>query len=92
MQCRTGYSYFGDYYRSAVPSENISYPCEEEIQTWKYIIDTCSQYENHYQILCNVSSSIYMLDILGTKQDIAILSKFLEKTDIFTKNRIGLLR
>jgi len=33
-----------------------------------------------------------MPDILETKQGIAILSKFLEKSDIFTKNRIGLLR
>jgi len=34
-------------------------------------------------------SSIYILDILGTKQDIAALSKFLEKLDIFTKNGTG---
>jgi len=92
MQCRTGYSYFRDYYQSAVPSENISYPCGEKIQTWKHIIDTCPQYENHYQILCNISSSLYMLDILGTKQNIATLSKFLKRTNAFTKNRIGLLR
>jgi len=68
------------------------YPCEEEIQTWKYIIDICFQYKNHCQILHNISSSIYMPDILGTKQDIAALSKFLERIGIFTKNRIDLSR
>jgi len=93
MQCRTDHSYFGDYYQSAVPSENIFCSCREEIQIWKHIIDICPQYENHHQILYNVSSSIYMPDILGTKQSIAVLSKFLlERTDIFTKNRTDLSR
>jgi len=92
MQCRIGHSYFRDYYQSTVPSESISCPCGEEIQTWKHIIDTCPQYENHCQILHNVSSSIYMLDILGTKQGIAALSKFLKRTGAFTKNGTGLHR
>jgi len=34
----------------------------------------------------NVSSSIYIPDILETKQGIATLSKFLERTGAFTKN------
>ena len=33
-----------------------------------------------------------MPDILGTKQDIAALSKFLERTGEFTKNGTGLPR
>jgi len=33
-----------------------------------------------------------MPDILGTKQGIATLSKFLERTGAFTKNGTGLLR
>ena len=33
-----------------------------------------------------------MLDILGTKQSIAILSKFLERIDAFTKNGTDLSR
>jgi len=33
-----------------------------------------------------------MPDILGTKQGIAILSKFLEKSSVFTKSGIGLPR
>jgi len=86
MQYRTSHGYFGDYYQFAVPSESISCPCGEEIQTQKHIIDTYPQYENHCQILHNVSSSIYMPDILGTKQDIAALSKFLKRTSTFTKN------
>ena len=52
----------------------------------------CPQYENHCQILCNVSNFIYMPDILGTKQGIAVLSKFLERLGAFTKNGIGLPR
>ena len=92
VQCRTGYSYFGDYYQFAVSLENIFCPCREEIQTWKHIINICPQYENHCQILCNVSSSVYMPDILGTKQGIASLSKFLKRTGAFTKNKTGLLR
>jgi len=92
IQCRTGHSYFGDYYQSAIPSESISCPCGEEIQTWKHIIDTCPQYENHCQILCNVSSFVYMPDILRTKQGIAPLSKFLKRTGAFTKNGTSLPR
>jgi len=67
IQCRIGHGYFGDYYQSAVPSESISCPYGEEIQTHKHIISMCPQYENHCQILHNVSNSIYMSDILGTK-------------------------
>ena len=89
IQCRTSHSYFKDYYWFPVSSESISCPCEEEIQTCKHIIDICPQYENHCQILHNVSSSIYILDILRTKQGIAVLSKFLERSDTFTKNGIG---
>ena len=33
-----------------------------------------------------------MPDILGTKQDMATLSKFLKRSDIFTKNKIDLPR
>jgi len=92
MQCRTDHSYFGDYYQSAVPSETIFCSSREEIRTWKHIIDIYPQYENHHQILYNVSSSIYILDILGTKQSIAVLSKFLERIDVFTKNGTDLSR
>ena len=92
MQYRTDHSYFRDYYWSAVPSESISCPCGEEIQTQKHIINTCPQYENHCQILHNVSSFIYMPDILGTKQGIAAISKFLERWGAFTKNGTGLPR
>ena len=56
------------------------------------LTDTCPQYENHCQILCNVSNSIYMPDIFGTKQGITALSKFLERSGAFTKNGIGLPR
>ncbi len=58
----------------------------------KHIINICPQYKNHHQILHNVSNSIYIPDIFGTKQGIATLSKFLEKSDVFTKNRTGLPR
>ena len=33
-----------------------------------------------------------MPDILGTKQNIAALSKFLKRSDIFTKSGTGLFR
>jgi len=92
IQCRTGHGYFGDYYQSTVASESISCPCGEEIQTHKHIINMCSQYENYCQILCNVSSSIYIPDILGTKQGIAALSKFLKRSGAFTKSGTGLPR
>ena len=52
----------------------------------------CLQYENHCQTLYNVSNFIYMPDIIGTKQDIAALSKFLERSGAFTKSRTGLPR
>ena len=36
-----------------------------------------------------ISQALYIPDIFGTKQDIASLSKFLERSGIFTKNGIG---
>jgi len=92
IECRIGHGYFRDYYQSAVPSESISCSCGEEIQTRKHIIDMYPQYENHCQILCNVSNSIYIPDILGTKQGIATLSKFLKRSGAFTKSGTDLPR
>ena len=48
------------------------------------------QYKNYHQILYNISSFIYIPDILGTKQGIAALSKFLKRLGVFTKSRTGL--
>ena len=52
--------------------------------------NTCLQYKNHHQILYNISSCLYILHILKTKQGIAALSKFLKRLNIFIKNETSL--
>ncbi|KAJ6508112.1 hypothetical protein DFH09DRAFT_817837, partial [Mycena vulgaris] len=43
------------------------------------------RYDDHRDLLRAVSPTIHLLDILGTKDGIAALAKFIEKPGVFTK-------
>ncbi|KAJ6546137.1 hypothetical protein B0H10DRAFT_2131789 [Mycena sp. CBHHK59/15] len=45
----------------------------------------CPQYEDHRHLLKDVSRDISLPEILGTKDGIAALAKFLEESGAFTK-------
>ncbi|KAK0212341.1 hypothetical protein DFS33DRAFT_1247902, partial [Desarmillaria ectypa] len=84
--CRTGHGYIGEYYAQFVPSENVDCPCGELFQTREHIIHECPLYEMQRGILRNVSRTLYLPDILGTKEGIAALGEFIENSGAFTRS------
>ncbi|PBK71072.1 hypothetical protein ARMSODRAFT_883989, partial [Armillaria solidipes] len=51
----------------------------------EHIIRECPRYETERGTLRKVSRSLYLPDILGTKDEIAALSEFIERTGQFTR-------
>ncbi|KAF7330237.1 RnaseH domain transposon factor [Mycena venus] len=84
-QCRIGHCFSGEYYSRFVPSENVNCPCGEEFQTREHILRVCPRYEDQRHILRSVSRDISLPEILGTKDGITALAKFLEESGAFTK-------
>ncbi|KAJ6527368.1 hypothetical protein B0H10DRAFT_2155546 [Mycena sp. CBHHK59/15] len=74
-----------EYYSRFVPSENVNCPCGEAHQTREHILRVCPRYEDHRHLLRDVSRDISLPEILGTKDGIAALAKFLEESGAFTK-------
>ena len=88
IQCRTGHSYTGDFRRSFLPQsqEPITCPCDNEtIETREHILRECSRFSQHCDILKEVSRTVALPEILGTKEGISALSNFLKKTTAFTR-------
>jgi hypothetical protein len=84
-QVRTGHSFYGEYYSSFVPSENVDCPCGYPLQTRLHLIAECPKYEPYRDTLREVSQDIALPEILGTKEGILALAKFLTKSGAFTK-------
>ncbi|KAF9442242.1 hypothetical protein P691DRAFT_635349, partial [Macrolepiota fuliginosa MF-IS2] len=64
FQCHAGHNYFGDFYRSHMPSETVSCPCREDPQTRGHILCVCPTYEKHRQILRDISDALCPPDFL----------------------------
>ena len=86
LQCRTGHGYIGEYYQKFVPSADPTCPCGETTQTREHIIQYCPIYERFRTILHQASQTLYLPDLLGTKEGIQAMASFLEKSGAFTKN------
>ena len=86
LQCRTGHGYMGEYYQRFVSSANPACPCGETTQTQEHIIQSCPTYEGYRTILRQASQTLYLPDLLGTKDGIQATASFLEKSGAFTKN------
>ena len=52
----------------------------------KHIIQSCPTYEEYRTILRQASQTLYLPDLLGTKDGIQAMASFLEKSGAFTKN------
>jgi len=76
----------GEYYQRFVLSANLACLCGETTQTREHIIQSCPTYEEHCTILCQASQTLYLPDLLGTKDGIQAMASFLEKSGAFTKN------
>ncbi|KAJ6514970.1 hypothetical protein C8R47DRAFT_1206326 [Mycena vitilis] len=50
-----------------------------------HILQECPRYDDHRDILRKASATIHLPDILGTKEGIAALADFIEKSGAFTK-------
>ena len=80
------YKNMGEYYKGFVPSANPACPCGETTQTREHIIQSCPTYEEYRTILRQASQTLYLPDLLGTKDGIQAMASFLEKSGAFTKN------
>jgi hypothetical protein len=76
----------GEFYSRFVPSESVSYPCGEPLQTHNYIIRDCLLYEHHHPLLWKVSRTLYIPDILEKREGILALAEFLEKSNVLIEN------
>ena len=87
IQCRTNHNYTGEYRRRFLPLEEFACPCGEEIQTREHIIVHCNLLHDHKRHdLRKISQYLWLPDILGTKEGIAALIKFLHDTPAFTRD------
>lgn len=85
VQTRTGHGAFGEYYRRFHIEETQSCPCGETLQTREHIITECNRYDDERKILEKVSEGVTLRDVLGTKEGVEALAKFLDKSGAFTK-------
>ena len=85
IQCRTGHRYTGEFYSRFVPDENIDCPCGERLQTQEHIIRDCPRYEEHRDTLREVSATLSLLVLLGTKKGLEAFATFLGRSGAFTE-------
>lgn len=77
-------SYYGAYYATFVPDENVECPCGEPLQSRDHIIRSCTRYHPHRHELEGLARGTSFSEVLGTTKGIAALAKFLRKSGTFT--------
>lgn len=85
LQCRTGHAFMGEYYQRFVPTEPVGCPCGIALQTRQHILLHCPRYDAHRYLLRHDHRLMTVADIVGTREGIAALSKFIVATGAFTK-------
>ncbi|KNZ72136.1 hypothetical protein J132_04417 [Termitomyces sp. J132] len=84
-QCRTKHGFIGEYYARFVPNKRTDCPCGEHLQTRDHIIQDCRRYETHREILREADENLDIGNLLGSKEGLRAMAKFLEKSGAFTK-------
>ncbi|KNZ82139.1 RNA-directed DNA polymerase from mobile element jockey [Termitomyces sp. J132] len=84
-QCRTKHAFLGEYYAKFLPNENIGCTCSERYQTREHVIQNCLEYEEQREILREANEQMELGTLLGTKDGLEAMTKFLGKTGAFTK-------
>lgn len=84
-QCRTRYTFIGEYYARHVPTEDPSCPCGAKLQTRRHILLHCPRYEAYRPIPREASPGLVITDILGTTIGIQALAHFIKQSGAFTK-------
>lgn len=83
-QCRSGHAFTGEYYRAInKPERGLGCPCGEAIQTRDHVIRDCPEYEMYRHILRDVSPGLIISDLLGTREGISALAKFVRRSGAF---------
>ncbi|KAJ6544959.1 hypothetical protein DFH09DRAFT_837532, partial [Mycena vulgaris] len=84
-QCRVGHCFTGEYYWYFVPTEQVDCICGAGYETSAHLLQQCPRCDDHRDLLREVSPTIHLPDILGTKDGIAAFAKFIGKSGAFTK-------
>ena len=95
LQCRTGHNYTGEFRKTFLPTspDPINCICDNStIESRSHILRECPRYDEHRNILEEVSRYITLPEILGTKPGIQALSEFIKKTGAFTRTGTPIAR
>lgn len=86
IQVITGHAFFGNYYKRFRPLDPTSCACDRHtLQTREHIICECPLYHHARHHLREVSPTLSLPIILGSKKGLAALAKFLAASSAFTK-------
>jgi ribonuclease HI len=86
VQCRTGHAFIGEYYDRFVPTKRTKCRCGAPFQTREHIIRRCTLYAAHRHILRETHPDLNVADLIGTKDGLETLTKFLQSSGAFTKS------
>src|SRR5258708_37276165 len=86
LQCQTGHTHIGDYYRCFVPSEKQNCHCSEMLQTWSHILFECKTHRHHCHIL-GPRRTQQIEVLLGSEKGIRRLARFLEVSKAYEKQK-----
>ncbi|KAJ6455077.1 hypothetical protein C8R47DRAFT_1328976 [Mycena vitilis] len=70
---------------TTIPNAEWDTVSQGRFETRAHILQECPRYDDHRDILRKASATIHLPDILGTKEGIAALADFIEKSGAFTK-------
>jgi len=85
IQCRTGHTYTGEFRQRFKLDGPYDCPCGEQLETREHILRECTRFSAYHHILQETSPNILLSDILGTKEGISALAKFLELSGAFSR-------
>jgi len=88
IQCRTGHAYTGEFRQRFKLEGPYDCPCGEQLETCEHILRECTRFSAYHHILQETSPNILLSDILGTKEGIFALAKFLELSVAFSVGKL----
>jgi len=86
IQCRTGHAYTGEFRQRFKLDGPYDCPCGEQLETREHILRDCTRYTAYRHVLQETSPNILLSDILGTKEGIYALAKFLKSSSAFSRS------
>ena len=78
------WEYTGEFRWQFFPGEDVACVCGENLQTREHILRTCTHYANHLKSLQDENRKIALPELLGTSNEIAVLTTFLQGSGALT--------